>query len=106
MLAQTPAPPYYVVIFTSTRSEKENGYSRMADKMRALAAKQKGFFGLESAREEIGITVSYWKDLESIKAWKEHAAHLEAQHKGKMEWYRGYTVRIARVEKAYGFENG
>ena len=82
MLAQTPAPPYYVVIFTSIRSEKDNGYSRMADKMRALAAKQKGFLGIESVRGEIGITDSYWKDLESIKAWKKNAAHLEAQKKG------------------------
>ena len=105
MLAQTPAPPYYAVIFTSTRSEKDNGYSRMADKMRALAAKQKGFLGIESVQEEIEITVSYWKDLESIKAWKKNAAHLEAQNKGKSEWYRTYKVRIARVEKDYGFEN-
>lgn len=105
MLAQTPAPPYYAVIFTSTRSEKDNGYSRMADRMRALAAKQKGFLGIESVREEIGITVSYWKDLESIKAWKKNATHLEAQNKGKTEWYRTYKVRIARVEKDYGLEN-
>ncbi|MCF6333311.1 MAG: hypothetical protein L3J11_08500 [Draconibacterium sp.] len=72
MIAQTP---YYVVIFTSTRTNVEKGYSKMADKMVELAKKQLGFLGVESAREELGITVSYWKDLESKKNWKENSEH-------------------------------
>ncbi len=70
LIATTPEPPYYAVIFTSIRTEGDNGYSAMANKMVELASQQPGFLGLESAREDVGITVSYWKDLDSIKKWK------------------------------------
>ena len=75
----------------------------MAEQMEALAKQQEGFIGIESAREEVGITVSYWKDLNSIKAWKENVDHLNAQELGKAKWYKSYTVRIAKVEWEYGF---
>lgn len=78
MISKTPSPPYYAVIFTSSRTDGDGGYSQMADKMVELAAKQEGFLGIESAREEIGITVSYWKDLDSINNWKNNVDHLEA----------------------------
>jgi heme-degrading monooxygenase HmoA len=95
--------PYYAVIFTSTRTEGDNGYSAMAERMMELAQKQEGFISVDSAREDIGITVSYWKDLESIKRWKENSEHRIAQQKGKSEWYNEYSVRIAKVEKEYNF---
>jgi heme-degrading monooxygenase HmoA len=96
-------PPYYAVIFTSVRSNFDEGYAEMAEKMEALGKQQPGFLGIESARNDIGITVSYWKDLESIKNWKQNLDHLEAQQKGKSSWYEKYTVRIALVEREYGF---
>lgn len=75
-------PPYYAVIFTSVKTEETEGYDAMAQKMMGLAQQQEGYLGMESAREEVGITVSYWRDLASIKQWKQHADHLEAQNKG------------------------
>jgi len=104
MIAKTPKPPYYAVIFTSTRTEGDRGYSKMADYMLELAEKQEGFLGIESAREDLGLTVSYWRDLESIKSWKENSEHLIAQEKGREEWYKSYKTRIAKVERDYGFE--
>ena len=67
MIANTPQPPYYAVIFTSVRTDIDDGYSEISDLMINLAGRQEGFLGVESARNEIGITVSYWKDLESIR---------------------------------------
>lgn len=96
--------PYYAVIFTSTKKNETEGYDEMAIKMVALAQQQEGFLGVESARNEIGITVSYWKDLEAIKNWKQNLEHLEAQQKGIKSWYSNYTVRIALVEREYSFE--
>jgi len=96
--------PYYAVIFTSVRSEIEEGYSEMADVMLTLAQQQDGFLGVESARSEVGITVSYWKDLESIRKWKQNLEHLVAQQKGREQWYRSYTTRICLVEREYSFE--
>ncbi len=103
MISNTPAPPYYAVIFTSTLKADADGqaYGQMADKMEELALDQPGYLGIESARSELGITVSYWRDLASIKAWKENAAHHFAQEKGKAEWYAQYKVRIAKVERDY-----
>jgi heme-degrading monooxygenase HmoA len=94
---------YYAVIFTSTRTEVEAGYAEMAIKMVELAKAQPGFIGIESARSEIGITVSYWESLEAIKNWKANMEHLEAQEKGRTTWYKNYKVRIAKVEREYEF---
>ncbi len=102
-IAKTPEPPYYAVIFTSHRTKGDNGYGEMAEEMVELAAKQSGFLGVESARESVGITVSYWKDLESIKAWKENADHALAQQHGKDVWYKEFKTRICKVESDYGF---
>ncbi len=104
MIAQTPHPPYYAVIFTSVRTEGDHGYNEMANQMVALGSTMKGFLGIESAREEIGISVSYWDSLESIKAWKQEAAHQVAQEKGRSQWYAAYKTRISLVERDYGFE--
>ena len=101
-IAKTPKPPYYAVIFTSERTDGDNGYSEMADKMVALASQQSGFLGIESSRSEIGITVSYWSDLESIKNWKANLQHLEAQRLGHSKWYASFKVRISKVERDYG----
>jgi heme-degrading monooxygenase HmoA len=97
-------PPYYAVIFTSVKTENTEGYNQMAELMESLVNEQDGFLGVESARNEIGITVSYWRDLESIKKWKQNTAHLEAQQKGINSWYKSYTTRIALVEREYSFE--
>lgn len=94
---------YYAVIFTSTHSENTKGYSEMAIQMEVLAKRQDGFLGLESARNDIGITVSYWKNLDAIKNWKHETDHLIAQQKGRKDWYSWYKVRICKVERDYEF---
>jgi heme-degrading monooxygenase HmoA len=104
MIAQTPPTPYYAVIFTSVRTEGNNGYAAMADAMDELAKQQEGYLGIESARNEIGITVSYWQSLEAIRNWKANTDHLIAQKYGREKWYANYKVRICKVERDYEFE--
>jgi heme-degrading monooxygenase HmoA len=101
--AGTPEPPYYAVIFTSTRTEVDEGYGAMADRMVELAARQPGFLGVESTRgaEGLGITVSYWTSLEAIAAWKAQGEHRVAQSTGHRKWYAHFETRIAKVERAY-----
>lgn len=101
MIAKTPEPPYYAVIFTSLRTEGDHGYGVMADLMVKLAAEQPGYLGIESARADIGVTVSYWESLEAIKAWKENLQHAVAQQRGKDTWYSEYCTRICKVERDY-----
>jgi len=105
VIAATPPPPYYAVIFTSLRTDGDNGYGAMAQRMDELAAQQPGYLGVESAREGLGITVSYWRDLASIRAWKANAEHLYAQQTGRSTWYSDYRVRIAKVERDYGLDD-
>jgi heme-degrading monooxygenase HmoA len=102
-IAKTPAPPYFAVIFTSTRTAEHAGYETMADAMLRLAATQPGFLGVESARDSLGITVSYWDSLEAIAAWKQNSAHLVAQDRGRALWYQDFKTRICRVERDYEF---
>ncbi len=104
MIANTPTTPYYAVIFTSLRTDAENGYADTTKRMVELAEQQPGFLGVESARNEVGITVSYWESLEAIRNWKNNAEHLMAQQSGRDIFYKNYKTRIARVERDYGFE--
>lgn len=100
--ANTPKPPYYAVIFTSRRNEGDDGYQHTAERMLELASQQPGFLGFETAREDIGISISYWNDQASIKVWKANVEHLAAKLRGKQDWYQWYRVRVCRVEREYG----
>ena len=102
-IARTPDPPYWAVIFSSFQTADIEGYGDTAQRMVELASGMPGFLGIESAREGLGITVSYWRDLDSIAAWKKHTEHLVAQGNGRRRWYESYQTRIARVERDYGF---
>ena len=101
--ADTPEPPYYAVIFTAQRTDGDQGYGAMAERMMELALARPGCLGAESTRdaEGLGITVAYFRDEDSIAAWREHAKHLTAQRLGRQRWYSHYELRIARVERAY-----
>ncbi|PDT81522.1 antibiotic biosynthesis monooxygenase [Sinorhizobium sp. BJ1] len=105
-IASLPAPPYYVVCFSSQRTEVEDGYGETGAAMVELAKQQPGFQGFESARraDGFGIINSYWKDEESIRAWKAVVDHVEAQRRGRGNWYACYEIRVALVQSAYGFD--
>ena len=102
-IASTPDTPYYAVIFTSARTEGDNGYGETTTRMLELSNNMPGFLGIESARNDIGITVSYWASMEDIANWKKHSEHIVAQETGRKEWYKSYKIRICRVERDYGY---
>ncbi|MCX2561199.1 antibiotic biosynthesis monooxygenase [Acetobacter farinalis] len=105
-IAKTPEPPYYAVIFTSVRTDISDGYDETSTEMLRLAETMPGFLGVESARDALGITVSYWQTPEDIARWRQHAEHRLARQNGRKLWYHSFTTRICRVERAYGFEAG
>lgn len=105
MIATTPAPPYYAVIFSSLRTEGDQGYSQAANRMLELAREQPGFLGVESAREDgLGITVSYWESEAAILAWKQQTEHSQVREQGRANWYSTFHTRVCKVERAYSFE--
>ncbi|WP_024302338.1 antibiotic biosynthesis monooxygenase [Pseudogulbenkiania sp. MAI-1] len=107
MPASLPLPPYWTVIFSSQRTDGDQGYAEMAERMMRLASVQPGFLGVESARDEngFGITVSYWDSVEAIAAWRHHAEHMVAQRLGREVWYQAFSLKVARVERAHDFTN-
>lgn len=104
MIAATPEPPYYAVIFTNELTSHTEGYETMAHRMAELALVQKGCLGYESVRNGMGITISYWESLDDIRNWKANAEHIIAQEKGRDIWYKYYKTRICKVERDYGYE--
>lgn len=104
MFVDTPEPPYYAVIFTSQRTEVDDGYSELNDELYAEAQQLDGYIGAETLRnaDGYGVAVLYWRTEEDIRAWARYAKHLHAKDIGKVKWYRGYRVRIAKVEREYG----
>ena len=108
MFADLPDPPYYAVIFSSTKAEGDTGYGDMSARMMELAAQQEGYLGIEFARspDGFGITVSYWRSQEDIAAWRRDVEHTAARDQGRAQWYSAYELRIARVERAYSWQHG
>ena len=104
MIANTPEPPYYAVIFSTLRTTVDDGYLETAERMEALAKEQEGYLGIESVREDLGITVSYWSSLEAITKWKNNAEHTLAREQGRAIWYKNYKLRICKVERDYDFK--
>ena len=97
---------HYAVIFTSKRrDDSENEYNEAAERMIELAAEQDGYLGIESVRDRdrVGITVSYWRDVEAIRAWHDVAEHRNVQEMGRRLWYTEFAVRICHVERSYSF---
>ena len=105
MIIDNLKTPYYAVVFSTILTDNVEGYEAMANKMELLAKKQPGYLGVESARNSIGITISYWSSLEAIAAWKNNVEHIEARELGRSKWYKKYRLRICKVEREYGFEN-
>ncbi|WP_088317233.1 antibiotic biosynthesis monooxygenase [Kineosporia sp. R_H_3] len=105
--ARLPEPPYWAVVFSSRRrTGPDDGYAAAARRMVDLAATYDGFLGIESARDGdgFGITVSYWSSPEAVLAWKHDAEHTATREQGRAAWYDHYELRVARVERAYGWD--
>ena len=106
MIAHTPAPPYYAVIFSSLRTAGDHGYAEAATRMLELAREQPGFLGVQSAREDgLGITVSYWRSEADILAWKQQTEHRAAREQGRSTWYSAFHTRVCKVARAYTLQN-
>lgn len=104
--AKLPKPPYYAVVFSSQRREGDDGYGATSERIEELARLQPGFLGVESVRgaDGFGITVAYWDSEEAIRAWRMQEEHAAARERGRRDWYRHFEIRVAKVERAYGWD--
>ena len=93
------------VVFTSRRTAThDEEYAAMAARMDELVRDQPGFLRMSSVRDprtREGITVAWFADEESVRAWKSHVEHLEAQRRGVADFYEEYQVTVATVDREY-----
>jgi len=107
MKTSPPKPPYYVVIFTSIRTEgDEEAYQELAAQMVELASSQPGYLGFDHFQQgkQKSVSISYWQDEDALLNWKKVTEHQAAQKQGRDQWYQWYKTEVARVERAYDFE--
>ena len=104
-MSKTPKPPYYAVVFTSINADVDHTeHVAMSARMLELASKYDGFFGIELSRNNdgSGVSVSYWRDMDTIMKWARDPEHIIAKRKGREIWYSRYMIRICKVEREYG----
>ena len=99
------SPPYYAVIFSSKKRKNDQEFSLISDELDELVLGHYGYLGHETVGDDPSITISYWRDLESIKKWREVPRHAEAMRKGKENWFANYHTQVALVEKSYYWED-
>ncbi|MEU1532370.1 antibiotic biosynthesis monooxygenase family protein [Streptomyces fagopyri] len=98
-------PPYYVAVFTTVRTPNQDGYSETNARMEDLVKGIPGFLGMDHAQTPggLGITVGYFRDAAALTEWRTNAEHRAAQQRGRADWYRSYTLHVAKVERSHGF---
>ena len=102
-IANTPKPPYVCAVFTSIRTDVQEGYDEMDELTFKEIENIEGYLGCESFRDGngFGVNISYLKDMNAPKNWKENTLHKKAQALGKEKWYKNYKLRICSVERDY-----
>lgn len=110
VVAPVPAhePPYYAVVFTSTRTADQSGYGKTAERMEELVKDVPGFLGMDQAHTPGGpaITVGYFRDAAAVEEWRANVEHRAAKARGRAEWYESYSLHIAKVERSHSFVRG
>lgn len=99
------SPPYYAVIFSSKKKKNDPEFSKLSEYLDELVTKQDGYLGHENYGEDPAVTISYWKDLESIKKWRNEPEHANAMKRSIKEWFAAYRTQVAKVERNYFWED-
>ena len=98
-----PEAPFFASIFNYYLSDDLEGYAEYDEKTLGLVKTFPGYLGYESLKHDgRGMFISYWRDMDSIKAWGLHPLHLEAKANGMKRWYKSYTSMIAWVQHNSG----
>ena len=94
-----------VVLFRSKLVDAPDGYAEMAQEMLELAKTMPGFIDVKAFTADDGerLTVVWWHDEETLRAWRTNARHLVAQRAGRERWYEYYTLDVAEVKRTKQF---
>jgi heme-degrading monooxygenase HmoA len=99
------AEPHVVCIFRSTRTEhSDDEYEAWSDRMDQMVATMPGYIGHASFRDDAtgrGVTISYFRSMAALVAWKQVPEHLEAQAYGRAAFYTEYEIEVAEIVRHY-----
>ena len=95
-----------VIFEVVPHKDKKQEYLDIAASLRPVLEKMPGFISIERFQSftDAGkiLSLSFWKDEESIQAWRNVEMHRYAQAKGRNEIFIDYYLRIAAVKRDYG----
>ncbi|HEY1250101.1 MAG TPA: antibiotic biosynthesis monooxygenase [Thermoanaerobaculia bacterium] len=80
-------------------------YVAMNERMQELAEKADGFVDVKAYTAADGerLTIVRWRDLESLRRWREDPRHRAAQEMGRERWYEYYVSEVAEVVRESRF---
>ena len=94
-----------VLFFSRLTPEAGEEYVATDQRLMELARSAPGFVDVKSFTAADGerLTIVWWKDLETLRAWREDPEHRKAQAKGRALWYRYYDVEVAEMVRENHF---
>ncbi|MGH7126257.1 MAG: antibiotic biosynthesis monooxygenase family protein [Stellaceae bacterium] len=97
----------HAVIFEVEPAPGElDAYLDIAARLRPELEKIDGFISIERFRslsqEGKILSLSFWRDEEAVKRWRQHRQHHAAQLAGRDRVFRDYRLRVAEVVRDYG----
>jgi heme-degrading monooxygenase HmoA len=85
---------------------RKDDYLEIAAALRADLDRIDGFISIERfqslANPEKLLSLSFWRDAEAVKNWRNHSKHRESQTKGRAGIFADYRLRVAGVTRDYG----
>lgn len=98
-----------VIFEANSHLDKQARYLEIASELRPLLERIDGFIAIERFQSllESGkiLSLSWWRDEESVLAWKKNVFHQEAQAEGRESIFSYYRIRVAHVFRDYSSEN-
>ena len=97
----------YAVIFeVETKAGRQSDYLDIAAALRLKLEAIDGFISIERfeslSKKGKLLSLSFWRDAEAVKRWREHLEHRAAQDKGRGEIFADYRISVVAVERQYG----
>ena len=95
-----------VAVFrTRVRPEVATEYQAEYERIWKIAKEQPGFISIRTYYSDEGdkVSIQEWESPEQLRAWRDHPVHLEAQRRGREEFYQDYTIYICDEPRKYEF---
>jgi heme-degrading monooxygenase HmoA len=85
---------------------RREDYFAIAATLKSELERIDGFISVERfvslADETKILSLSFWRDEESVQRWRTHLEHRAAQRSGRSGVFRDYRLRVASVMRDYG----